>query len=771
MHSVRCEKCELHKEAHSNCISTSVFYTTSATGRVEDSPSVDVLIIGEAPGKQEDERGENFVGRTGELLRSMLNELGINAHLANVCRCRPPSNRKPRTKEIEACFPYLEEDIARLKPKYIMLLEATAIQAITGKRSVSVSGHRGWKNWTYKGAHLIATYPPAAALRDPEKIKDIVDDFLRISSHEFLEPETVQVTHVDKVSDLPPLLAFDLETTGLDPFDPNGEILCVAWSYEKNKAYVSTNIAGFIEVLNQDTTRTVIGHNTKFDIHWLMTRGLQLRNLVLVDTRVMAHLVDENLPSKSLKSLAKIETGYGDWDKEIEPMLKGGQSIYIDSTKLQVYCGFDAAATWRLYQVYIKTIGCTLLHGEQKELLKLLAEMEYQGIQVDEELLDTLDLAFKVRIRRLEKELTEQLGGSNPASHKQLCHALIETRGWPIMVTTPKGAPSFSEKALEALSKSGRLPEKERQLADDILYYRGLCKLRSTYLNGMKKRLDKFGVVHPSFDQAGTTTGRFASSKPNFQNIPDGRGVKKIFIPRKNKVFIQADYSQIELRLCAFLSRDQAMLQSLRSGEDIHTATAQSILGKKEVSKEERRFAKTINFGILYGMGPKRLHEEAGIKLKDAKKFIDTWFTCYPQVKQYFVGVEKDLLSTGEVTSIFGRKRRLPPVIGDMDRKDYMHMLRQACNFPIQSTASEITQMAMIYVQRYLPEVRVVCNVHDSILFEVPATKVGPLSKKIKELMEDTTAICQEFGFRVDIDVPTLVEMTTGRNWEDQHEL
>lgn len=241
--------------------------------------------------------------------------------------------------------------------------------------------------------------------------------------------------------------------------------------------------------------------------------------------------------------------------------------------------------------------------------------------------------------------------------------------------------------------------------------------------------------------------------------------IKSFFVTRPKHLLVQADYSQIELRIGAYLSRDSAMLSLLREGTDLHTATASRLYGcnLEEVTKDQRYLAKTINFGIFYGMGPKRFSEETKTPMRQASQFIKAWYASYPGVKCWLESIEKELIEKGYVTSIFGRRRRLPLNVAK-DEGEYRHMLRQACNFPVQSVASELTQMAMVLIDE-ADVGHIVGNVHDSIIVE--STRPKACAQAMARIMENPNKIVSEFGYKIKFDVPTPVEIKVGSNWEE----
>jgi len=789
-----CTKCKLGSQCHSVCVWGEWWDDADYV-----EPDVPVVVcIAEAPGREEDAQCRTLIGKSGKLFRRILEEVDVgNVYLANVVKCRPPSNRTPHLKEVRACRDYLEEELDSIRPDFIVLLGGTAIKAFTGERTASVGLNRNRQAWEYEGsdgawsASVIATYHPAAACYgDSSVIPKIVDDLLRIKSREFLRPETPKYTILNEVQPkhISKVIAFDLETIGLNPFDSatKGDVLCVAWSGKDNEAYVTTNVDSFLSAVDKKHQSrggpvTLVAHNAKFDLLWLgmaykwWYSGQKKSGESLVyDTMTMQHLVDENLPSKGLKYLSSIHTGYGDYSKGVTPYLTKGQMKLLDKPDLLRYCAFDASATFKIYKILAKQIKqekLTNLLEEQMALMGTVIDMEQYGIQVDHERLTTLKGKMSARLRKLTKLILKHHPDiENPDSPKKVTAYLYDTLGLPVVSKTLKGSPSADEGALRnLLHVLCGSPEQENAaygrlaLLEWLLERRKLKKTISTYFDGTEEVMDGSQVVHPNFNLCGTVTGRFSCSKPNLQNIPrEGNSpVKQIFVSRPGNKLIQADYSQIELRVGAYLSRDRNMLQALRDGDDLHERTASSLYNTDNVTKDQRTVGKTINFGIFYGMGPKRLHETTGIKLREASKFIKAWYRLYPGVRDWLGEVEEELLDKGYVTSIFGRRRRLPINVTN-DVGAYKHMLRQACNFPVQSVASELTQMAMISIGQYA---QVVGNVHDSVLVECAEREVGLKREIIKRVMEHPSKLVKRFGFKVDFDLPTPVDIVTGACW------
>jgi DNA polymerase-1 len=321
------------------------------------------------------------------------------------------------------------------------------------------------------------------------------------------------------------------------------------------------------------------------------------------------------------------------------------------------------------------------------------------------------------------------------------------------------------EEAITRLLHLPSLDDQKKKFLEALMERRGVKKLLSTYVEGMQEKLDH-GRLHTTFRITGTVTGRLSSASPNLQNIPRGPQVRNLFAASPGKVLLEADYSQIELRMGAFLTRDERMLKLLRDGVDLHTATGEAIYGRK-VTKEERYLAKTVNFGIFYGMGPRRLVEETGMALSTARSFIRSWYDLYPGVAAWQKEVEKELISKGEIEGLFGRKRHLEVAV---DKDEYLEQVRMACNFPVQNAAAELTLMALGLLSSGL-QLPLVLTVHDSILCEVPQDKTQEWSGHIRRTMTNANDLIRAFGFKLKLDVPILVEIKSGKYWGSMKEV
>jgi DNA polymerase-1 len=397
-------------------------------------------------------------------------------------------------------------------------------------------------------------------------------------------------------------------------------------------------------------------------------------------------------------------------------------------------------------------------------LSPVLAKMEQFGVLIDSQKLAQQSQDLAVRILELEKEVHELAGEEfNLSSPKQLQEILYKKMDLPVLKKTPKGAPSTAEEVLQELAINYPLPKL-------LMEYRGLSKLKNTYTDKLPKMINaRTGRLHTSYHQAITATGRLSSTEPNLQNIPirteEGRRVRQAFIAREGYKIVAADYSQIELRIMAHLSSDKGLLNAFATGQDIHTATASEVFDTplKEVSIEQRRNAKAINFGLIYGMSAFGLSKQLNIPRFDAQKYMDLYFERYPSVLTYMEDTRQVAKEKGYVSTVYGRRLYLPEINASngMRRKSAE---RAAINAPMQGTAADIIKKAMLAVDDWIEtlpidDVRMIMQVHDELVFEIKEHKLIEYKNKIILLMEQA----------VQLDVPLIVEAGVGENWDEAH--
>jgi DNA polymerase-1 len=389
--------------------------------------------------------------------------------------------------------------------------------------------------------------------------------------------------------------------------------------------------------------------------------------------------------------------------------------------------------------------------------------MERKGVLIDAEQLDTMSREFAYQMLGLEEQAHREAGQPfNLGSPRQIAEIFFEKKGMPVIKKTPSGAPSTDEEVLERLAL-------DHPLAKMLLEYREISKLKSTYTDKLPRMVNpRTGRVHTTYGQATAVTGRLASNDPNLQNIPvrtpEGRRIREAFVAPKEHVIVSADYSQVELRIMAHISGDENLLRAFEAGEDIHRATAAEVFGRslQEVTPEERRYAKTINFGLIYGMSAFGLAQQLGLERATAQAYIASYFTRYPGVAKYMEDVRKTARERGYVETVFGRRLWLPE-INSSNPARRGGAERAAINAPMQGTAADLIKLAMIAVQDWLDRERLasrlIMQVHDELVLETPETEVGRVKAELPKLMSGVAKL----------KVHLVVDVGSGPNWEKAH--
>lgn len=509
---------------------------------------------------------------------------------------------------------------------------------------------------------------------------------------------------------------------------------------------------------------TVIMHNGKFDYQVLCCNGLDRPRCFIWDTMVAAWLLEPDRNSLSLETLAKDKLGLETISFDsIVP--KGSTFADLPLEKALPYAGEDADLTWQLYQLFRPQLEQTklleLFCNLEMPFLPVLAEMELEGIHLEKKELEDYGVELSKEISGIQAEIYDIVGHEfNIASTKQLQQVLFEERGLPPGKKTKSGYSTDTE-VLESLSALDVVPRK-------ILQYRAKSKLLSTYVETLPKMVDKANRIHTSFVQTGTATGRLSSRDPNLQNIPvrdeDGRRIRSAFTATEGNLLISADYSQIELVLLAHLSQDEGLCSAFISGTDVHKATAALIFGvePQNVTAEMRRTAKTINFGVIYGMSAFRLSNELGIPRGQAQNFIEKYFATYSGISQFKEEMISQAEQTGYVETLMGHRRYIRS-INSRNKMEKSGAERMAVNTPIQGSAADIVKKAMLDVCGLLREAgcpaRLLLQVHDELIFECPQDHAAAAAQLIKEGMESV----------VQLRVPLKVSVEMGPRWGDFH--
>ncbi|OGF33506.1 DNA polymerase I [Candidatus Falkowbacteria bacterium RIFOXYC2_FULL_36_12] len=574
------------------------------------------------------------------------------------------------------------------------------------------------------------------------------------------------------------VFCFDTETDSLDAM--NAKLLGISFCWKEGEAYYvsygftkitdTTDDNNWLKKLKpifEDEKVKKVAHNMKFDAKQLKLNGIEMKGFYF-DTMIASYLLNSGSRQHGLDALALEELRH-----EMIPIKaligEGKKAISlaeVDVAKVAEYSGEDADFTWRLYKKFEPRLKkenlYKLFETIEMPLVQVLLEMEVNGIKLDVDHLMKVGKKVDARIIILEKEIQELAGMEfNVSSPKQLAEILFEKLEIPTHgLKKTKTGISTAAPELEKLRG-------QHKIIDLISEYRELTKLKSTYIDALPKMIDKkTGRIHTNFNQAITATGRLSSSDPNLQNIPIrtelGREMRKAFVSDRGNKLIAADYSQIELRVVACLAKDQNMMEVFKQGKDIHSATAAKIFDveEKDVTKDMRRKAKEVNFGVLYGLGSRGLAQRTGITTAEAQEFIQKYFDNYKKVKEYTEEMVEMARKTQLAETMFGRVRHLPDINASMP------MLRAAAeriavNMPIQGTAADLMKIAMIEVYKELkkisPESKMLLQVHDELVIETPNKEVKKVAKVIDEKMEKIHKLA----------VPIKVDIEVGGNWDE----
>lgn len=518
-----------------------------------------------------------------------------------------------------------------------------------------------------------------------------------------------------------------------------------------------------------DSNKTLIGENLKYVLNVLLRNNIEVRNQ-LIDTMLESYIQnsatarhDKN--TLSLKYLGRRTLSYE------EVVGKGAKQVpcsQIDIEKVTQYAAESADIAFQLHHLMNKKISKDkalnkILFELEMPLTKVLARMEYNGVLIDNHMLNNLSVELAKRLETLEDQAYTLAGAKfNLGSPKQLQVILYEKLNLPVTSKTPTGQPSTSEGVLQDLARDYELPR-------IILEHRSLSKIKSTYSDRLPLQVNKnTGRVHTCYNQAVTATGRLSSTDPNLQNIPirneEGRRIRQAFIAPKGHKIVSADYSQIELRIMAHITKDPGLLRAFENDLDIHTATAAEIfnLTIEEVSPQQRRSAKTINFGLIYGMSPFGLSNALGIERNLAQDYITRYFERYPAIQNYMNSIRQIAHEQGYVETLWQRRIYLPEINAtNLQRQKGAE--RAAINAPLQGTAAEIIKLAMINIDRWLQEsklkTKMVMQVHDELVFEVPEDELDNVKENIRNFMVNT----------IELDIPLAVDIGEGDNWDQAH--
>lgn len=797
-----CERCPLHESAQSVCL--------MGDGPVPSK----IMLVGEAPGFREDEIRKPFAGKAGKYLDEALAEVGLpreSVFITNAAKCRPPENRTPTKTEIIRCNPYLQSEIEVVSPDIIVPLGNVALQATLGVKGIMKKRGTITKR---NGIKYLPTLHPAAILRNPgwdAMFKADLRKIARLVAGQETAPQTKVwmirsskslSAFLQKLEQVTTPIAFDIESWGpgydgtgkyakkggLHIWHPDWIILTCSFTWEPGTSYVvalehpeakwdipieSVYSALAVALENKE----MVGHNAKFDMAGLLRKGVKLH--AKFDTHLAANLLDENRPN-GLKPLARTFLGADEYEADIE--FKRPHPL----GPLAIYNGKDTDYTLRLYHIFRNQLR------ERPRLLRLFkllimpacnafVEIEAVGFPVDVERLKERNQTILDHIDRVWNKLLsyvpeEHKPGANFRAPNFLGKFFFEILKLPIIEVTPRsGKPSTKEAVLL------KLKSKHKSISF-LMELRKWMKYESTYSRSWLARVKaaKRSRIFTSYNLAGTVTGRLSS---DMQQVPRDLLIRSIigFSEQTNanriargkpaRRFVEADFSQIELRLAAMFSRDPVLTKTFKTGGDPHYETAQKILGKpkEEITKEERKMAKAVNFGFLYGMGAKKFRVYADekydtkISLEEAQAYRKAFFDQYRRLLPWHDRQRRLVRNLGYVVSPIGRIRHLPDINSGDDFLEGQAE-RNAINSPVQGFASDLTVLSMVLLHDRLERkrARILGNVHDAVLFEIDEDYITEAAEIIRQTMEHLP-LKRYFGYEPSI--PIEVEITVGDHW------
>ncbi|MDG9885270.1 DNA polymerase I [Pseudomonas sp. GD04058] len=655
---------------------------------------------------------------------------------------------------------------------------------------------KGWIDELEREARRAAQPAPVAVL--DVTVAAVSDEALVVAEVEVpVEPDYETILDqarfdawLQKLKDAP-LFAFDTETTGIDA--QQAQLVGVSFAVKAHEAaYVPLthsypdapaqldrdSVLLALKPLLEDPQKLKVGQHAKFDMNILANcaiggdpaNGISVRGIAF-DTMLESYVLNSTAIRHDMDSLAKKYLDYSTVKFE-DIAGKGAKQVTFDKIHLDKagpYAAEDADVTLRLHQTLFAQLQAipslaSVLTDIEMPLVPVLARIERQGALVDPELLRLQSQELGDKMVELEREAIELAGEPfNLGSPRQLGAILYDKFGLPVLKKTAKGQPSTAEEVLDELAEEGY------PLPRVLMQYRSLSKLKSTYTDRLPEQINpRTQRIHTSYGQAVAATGRLSSSDPNLQNIPartaEGRRIRQAFIAPPGYKLLAADYSQIELRIMAHLSGDEGLMNAFRNGLDVHTATAAEVfnVALDQVTSDQRRSAKAINFGLIYGMGAKKLGKDIGVETKQAKAYIDAYFARYPGVRQYMESTRKLAAEQGFVETLFGRRLYLP-AINSSRPMERAGAERTAINAPMQGTAADIIKRAMVAVDNWLEssglDARVILQVHDELVLEVREDLVEQVREEIRPYMSNAAQL----------DVPLVVDVGVGANWDEAH--
>lgn len=751
-------------------------------------------IIGEAPGETEVKQKKPFVGQSGQLLRKIMIDKGYNpdnCYITNAVKCHPPCNKTPTSKNITDCSALIKQELNKGNPKVILLLGRTALSLFFPQETLfsSVRGNiikymLGDNRTTF----IISSWHPAYILRnnsvkkelkeDVERAIDLVNGNFDIS---LLENNCKIISSINDLKDFTKKvisekipISLDIETTGLIPYKHT--IIGIGIAYNLNSAvYIplkirdigflnknslqdfwgndtKTAISCLIDIFNSDNKK--VAHNASFEIKMIEAEfKIKLKNVVMC-TQVASHLLNENRDGYNLEALQREELPYmPTYKRNISKYIKITEEESLDYSTVPLnlladYCAKDAIVCYRLAKKFTSYFLDTpnLMNFYKKFSLPLtycISSIERRGIFFDKNGAGELQVVLEKEKNNISQQIFKSAGYEfNIMSHNDIETLLFDKIKLKSEKMTKIGR-SVDKKVLENFSKEGIT------ICKLILDYRQVDKLLTTYLLSNQKKsalsIDRNNIIHPSFKQIGTNTGRLSCENPNLQNLPSNLGstIKKLYKPRaENRVFIIGDYSQMELRILAYYSQDERLINACENNIDLHTQSASDIFGipLNEVTESKRRFAKTYNFAIIYGQHFTSTARMLEISEQEAKDFQNKYFTVYNGILKFKENTISLLRKNGYIESCFGRRRHLPQIYSS-NKGEVSLAERQAVNALIQGTAVDFCNYNMVKLQKFLDDnytdAYIILQVHDSIVVECNDIDKEKIHNNFIKILED----------------------------------
>ncbi|ENU58949.1 DNA polymerase I [Acinetobacter guillouiae MSP4-18] len=710
------------------------------------------------------ENVDNIKGKVGQSLKDNVEGITLDHQLASIVI---DLDLSLTYDDLKLCEP----DVEALRNLYTELEFRNQLQSLDHPNNPNSSAYK------QTAQSISKTEQPIESEITDQATSSSVDDRLgEATYHTVLSQETwdklFQRLSTEK------RFAIDTETTSLDY--RIAEMVGFSVAFDANDAYyipLAHDYEGAPEQLNRDAiiqqikpiledpSVEKIGHHLKYDAHIFENHGIHLQGWYF-DTMLASYVLNAVTTRHGMDDVARVYLSHLTTTFE-QVAGKGAKQKTFNQIEIETaghYAAEDAHVTYRLYEVLERKLKeipelINILHHIEMPVASVLATMEENGIELDLSFLDQLSVDFANTIQNLENQIIEIAGESfNVGSPKQVGEVLFEKLGLKGGKKTATGQYSTSEAVLEKI---------DHPITELIIEYRGLTKLRSTYTEALVKQANPdTHRVHTSYHQALTATGRLSSTDPNLQNIPIreeiGRQIRKAFIAPQGRVLLAADYSQIELRLMAHFSQDDALVDAFQNGQDVHRRTASEVLGValENVTSDQRRQAKAVNFGLLYGMSEFGLIRQLGFTREESQNYIKQYFHRYPGIYEYMQRTRQVALEQGFVETITGRRLYTP----DIDARNMMVRKgaeRAAINAPLQGSAAEIIKMAMIEVNKILPQdqAKLLLQVHDELVFEVDEAIADQLATQIKDVMQKV----------VTLSVPLVVEVGQGKNWGEAH--